>query len=190
MKSITKITTVAFLGVLIMNLASVQAASEITGTLSTSVGATESGTLAGTVTGGSPASNPSAASSGGGSGLGFGGYGGGGGIAYVGSAPSQEMASQYYSQPGIAYDDSMNEYLSSAGSSGDNSGLAYSSYPDVPYAGGQPGNTPGNTNLVAAAASVGGLSTAAAIAVVLIGAGALGGAAYGLNHVYRRRRGL
>ncbi len=196
MKSITRIATVAFLGVIVMNLAIAHAASEITGTLSTSIGTTNSGTIAGTVIGGTSASSNTTSgntTSGGGSnntGLGFGGYGGGGGLAYATypDAPyaGQDIYYQTYTPVAVTDNQSLNEFISSTESSGSESGLAFSSYPEVPYAGG----TGGNTSLVAAAASVGGLSTAAAIALVLIGAGAIGGAAYGLNSVYKGRRGL
>ncbi len=187
---IAQIGTLAFLGALLLNSATVQATSEVTGSLSSGMGTDSSGTLAGTVTGGSSngsGADNQAAQSSGGSGISLGGtsFIGGGGIGYFGSGPSQTLpGAPYAGGASYAYGYGYDGYDSS-------SGLAYSSYPDVPYAGASTlGNQSGNTSLMAGAASAGGIGTAIAVAAAIVGVAAISVAAYGLNHTYRRRRGL
>lgn len=209
----TKILTVGFLGLLLAwgsGMAGIARASEVTGTLSTTMASsdTANGQIAGNVVGGRAETT---SSSGGGTctgtctlpsngGPAFLATGGGSGVAYTAipistiGAPAAGGPIAYDS--GIAYssypDYSGSNASGSANGSGmsgsdDSSSASTSTLPGAPSTGGT--LSPGES-LMAASVQNGGMSTAAAIAIAILGLAILGGAAYGINSAYRRNRGL
>ncbi|HEX7724122.1 MAG TPA: hypothetical protein VF438_00050 [Candidatus Paceibacterota bacterium] len=210
---LTKILTVGFLGLLlasgISGTAGIAHASEVTGSLASNMetSTASGGTIAGTVTGGRTASESTSDGTSGGTctgtcyasstgGPSFFAAGGGSGVAYTaipvaaigapaaGGPVAYDPNIAYTSYPDYSSSDTSSDTGADTTSAGSDNSDATSTLPGVPSTGGT--LSPGESLM--AASATGGMSTAAAIAIAILGVVILGGAAYGINSVYRKNR--